>query len=107
MEYSKVLFNKTLSIVYNNPIITIGLSTPLLVTIGTPVIGFTSSGIVAGSLASKFMASYGGVVGSGSLCAALQSVGVVGLSTTSYLGLSSITVVTSKSIKKFMEYCRK
>lgn len=41
--------------------------------------GFTASGIVAGSWAAGFMASYGGAVASGSACAVMQSIGAAGL----------------------------
>ncbi|KAI8600255.1 hypothetical protein EDD21DRAFT_377662 [Dissophora ornata] len=43
------------------------------------VIGFGPTGIVAGSLAASFMASYGGTVVVGSICAILQSIGAAGL----------------------------
>ncbi|KAF9345208.1 hypothetical protein BGX26_003399, partial [Mortierella sp. AD094] len=41
--------------------------------------GFGAAGIVGGSPAAAFMASYGGAVSSGSLCATLQSIGAAGL----------------------------
>ncbi|KAG0373909.1 hypothetical protein BGX24_011097 [Mortierella sp. AD032] len=54
------------------------------------VLGFVSSGIVAGSVASRIMASYGGAVPAGSLCATLQSYGATGLSVAG-TGISSVT----------------
>jgi len=44
-----------------------------------PAVGFGANGIVGGSTAASWMASYGGFVSSGSTFAALQSAGVVGL----------------------------
>ena len=41
--------------------------------------GFGQGGIVAGTAAAEFMASYGGAVSANSLCAFLQSAGAVGL----------------------------
>jgi hypothetical protein len=42
--------------------------------------GFEAGGITAGTLATRIMASYGGHVTVGSLCAGLQSIGAAGLS---------------------------
>jgi hypothetical protein len=78
--------------------ITASLLTPLFVVIGTPLLGFTSSGIYAKSLAAKFMTAYGGTVAKGSICATLQSIGVLGLSSKGVLCLSSITFCTTTCI---------
>ncbi|KAK3816031.1 MAG: hypothetical protein J3Q66DRAFT_341414 [Benniella sp.] len=43
-------------------------------------LGFEAGGIAAGTLATRIMASYGGHVTVGSLCAGLQSIGAAGLS---------------------------
>ena len=45
-----------------------------------PLLGFTSTGIAAGSWAAGWMASFGGAVPAGSLFAGLQSVGAAGIS---------------------------
>jgi hypothetical protein len=44
-----------------------------------PLLGFTSSGIVAGSWAASWMSLYGGDVPAGSLFAGLQSTGAAGI----------------------------
>lgn len=49
--------------------------------IALPLVGFGSSGVVAGSVAAAWQASIGNVV-AGSAFAALQSAGVAGLATT-------------------------
>src|SRR4051812_31618054 len=43
---------------------------------------FQTAGIAAGSTAASIMATYGGAVGAGSVCAVLQSVGAAGLGAT-------------------------
>ncbi|KAK3847726.1 MAG: hypothetical protein J3R72DRAFT_509143 [Linnemannia gamsii] len=53
-------------------------------------LGFVIFVIVAGSVASKIMASYGGAVPAGSLCATLRSYGATGLSVAG-TGISSVT----------------
>lgn len=54
---------------------------PVVVPAMVTAAGFGSGGIAAGSWAAGLMSSYAGVVPAGSLCAVLQSVGTVGLST--------------------------
>jgi hypothetical protein len=49
-----------------------------------PLLGFTSTGIAAGSWAAGWMASFGGAVPAGSLFAGLQSAGAAGISWTSF-----------------------
>ena len=44
------------------------------------LLGFTSTGIAAGSWAATWMASFGGAVPAGSLFASLQSAGAAGIS---------------------------
>lgn len=56
--------------------------------VAVPAAGFTAAGITAGSPAAALMASYGGAVASGSLCATLQSVGAVGLGAAATGGLA-------------------
>jgi hypothetical protein len=59
--------------------------------IGSPVVlpflGFTSSGIRAGSWAAIWMATYAGAVPAGSHLAFLQSIGAAGVSWTSYVSV--------------------
>jgi hypothetical protein len=54
-----------------------------MTTLGVPaalgVLGFTSKGILAGSAAASWMASYGGTVASGSLLSTCQSIGAAGV----------------------------
>ncbi|KAL2628932.1 hypothetical protein R1flu_013618 [Riccia fluitans] len=54
------------------------LATPLAIPAVVSSLGFGPAGIAAGFLAASFMASYGGTVGAGSVCAILQSIGAVG-----------------------------
>ena len=49
--------------------------------VALPLAGFTSSGVVAGSLAATWQSTIGGSVAAGSLFATCQSVGAVGIST--------------------------
>ncbi|CAG8780936.1 35854_t:CDS:1 [Gigaspora margarita] len=58
------------------------------------LLGFGSSGIVAGSYASWFMSLYGGAVKAGSICSILQSIGVVGLGSSGTTLLGSIGATT-------------
>ncbi|KAF9988525.1 hypothetical protein BGZ65_000595 [Modicella reniformis] len=53
-------------------------------------LGFTAAGIVAGTPAAAFMASYGGVVTAGSLCAILQSFGALGVTLTGIFGAGGV-----------------
>ncbi|KAF9988524.1 hypothetical protein BGZ65_000594 [Modicella reniformis] len=58
------------------------LAGPLIVTGAIAGLGFGAGGILAGTPAAAIMASYGGTVASGSLCAVLQSIGAAGLGAT-------------------------
>ncbi|KAF9386234.1 hypothetical protein CPB97_003916 [Podila verticillata] len=60
--------------------ILIGALTPVALMGIVTALGFTPAGIVAESTAAGIMASYGGFVTSGSVCAILQSIGATGLS---------------------------
>lgn len=55
---------------------------PLAIPAAVGALGFGSGGIIAGSWAASFMASYGGAVTAGSACAVLQSIGAAGLAGT-------------------------
>ncbi|BBN07641.1 hypothetical protein MPTK1_4g05260 [Marchantia polymorpha subsp. ruderalis] len=67
-------------------LVSVGLVTTGVTLVAAPVVvpalvktlGFTSEGIAPGSWAAGYMASYGGLVGAGSTCAVLQSIGVTG-----------------------------
>ncbi|KAG6556774.1 hypothetical protein Mapa_001720 [Marchantia paleacea] len=62
-------------------LVTTGLilcAAPIAVPAVVAALGFTSAGIAAGSAAAGFMASYGGAVSAGSVCAVLQSIGATG-----------------------------
>ncbi|BBN07639.1 hypothetical protein Mp_4g05250 [Marchantia polymorpha subsp. ruderalis] len=54
------------------------VAAPVVVPAVVTSLGFTSAGIAGGSWAAGFMASYGGLVGAGSTCAILQSIGATG-----------------------------
>lgn len=54
-----------------------------------PLLGFTSTGIAAGSWAAGWMASFGGAVPAGSLFATLQSMGAAGVSWAKFGGISA------------------
>ncbi|KAJ3159205.1 hypothetical protein HDU86_001808 [Geranomyces michiganensis] len=58
------------------------VAAPLAFTATIGMAGFGTGGILAGSPAAAFMATYGGSVGAGSLCAGLQSIGAAGLGAT-------------------------
>ncbi|KAF8979959.1 hypothetical protein BGZ52_004407 [Haplosporangium bisporale] len=60
--------------------ILIGALTPVALMGIITALGFTPAGIIAESTAAGIMASYGGLVTSGSVCAILQSIGTTGLS---------------------------
>lgn len=49
--------------------------------------GFKTGSIAAGSAAAGLMSTYGGHVAAGSMCASLQSIGAVGLTTGLTVGL--------------------
>ncbi|KAL3832781.1 hypothetical protein ACJMK2_024395 [Sinanodonta woodiana] len=52
---------------------------PFAIPAGVATIGFTTAGILKGSIAAGMMASYGGLVPAGSVVAVMQSVGAAGL----------------------------
>jgi len=54
------------------------IAAPLVIPAAVSAVGFGSGGIAAGSWAAGFMASYGGIVEAGSICAIMQSIGAVG-----------------------------
>ncbi|ESO87214.1 hypothetical protein LOTGIDRAFT_229342 [Lottia gigantea] len=53
-----------------------------------PLLGFTSTGIAAGSWAAWIMSLYGGSVPAGSLFALLQSTGAAGINWSAFGGIS-------------------
>jgi hypothetical protein len=82
------------------------VSTPVLVSSTVSMLGFGSGGISAGTWAAGFMSSYGGVVGTGSTCAILQSIGAVGLGTVATGGLAlvgGLSILGSYGIYKCMK----
>jgi len=56
-----------------------------------PLLGFTSSGIAAGSWAASWMASFGGAVPAGSLFASLQAAGATGASVNIFSMFGSVS----------------
>lgn len=70
------------------PLVGVAMVNPVL-----GAIGFTKGGIVGGSAAASFMASYGGAVTSGSICAICQSVGAAGLGTATWVGAGTISAI--------------
>ncbi len=57
----------------------VGVATPLVAGAVVSSAGFGTGGVLAGTWAAGFMASYGGVVSAGSACALFQSIGAAGL----------------------------
>ncbi|KAL2628934.1 hypothetical protein R1flu_013620 [Riccia fluitans] len=53
-------------------------ASPVAVPAVVACLGFGAAGIAVGSWAAGFMASYGGSVAAGSICAILQSIGALG-----------------------------
>ncbi|KAL3886835.1 hypothetical protein ACJMK2_026800 [Sinanodonta woodiana] len=76
-----------------------------LVTYGLPLIGFGAAGIVAGSLAAKIMALYGGTMTAGSVVSVLQSVAAVGISWKAILGAFFGSAAVMTAIKKTCSHC--
>jgi len=76
----------------------VGLITaPVTIPLAVGAMGFTSGGILAGSVAAQIMASYGGAVTAGSACAVLQSIGATAtigytaaIATTTLGGISGV-----------------
>lgn len=62
-------------------------------------IGFNSIGILKYSMATKIMASYGGLVTKGSICAILQSIGSSGLGIKSIIATGSIGYLTINTLQ--------
>lgn len=71
---------------------------PLAVTGIVGALGFQAGGIVAGSAAAGIMASSGGAVAAGSICAVLQSVGAVGLGVGGTIATSAVGVAGAGGI---------
>ncbi|NXK80682.1 IF27A protein, partial [Amazona guildingii] len=77
-----------------------------VVLVGVPAavcaLGFTGTGIVAGSIAAKMMSAAaianGGGVAAGSTVAVLQSIGAAGLSLGTKIGLTSLLVPSGAAI---------
>ncbi|KAF9584362.1 hypothetical protein BGW38_006746, partial [Lunasporangiospora selenospora] len=63
---------------------------PVAITGAVTAMGFSAGGIVSGTTAASWMASYGGTVVSGSLVAGLQSIGAAGLPAASSVLVSTI-----------------
>src|SRR5690242_12797635 len=62
----------------------LGLGVVAVVGAVVGALGFGSGGIMAGSVAASIMSSYSGFVTAGSLCAILQSIGAIGITTSVY-----------------------
>ncbi|KAF9173945.1 hypothetical protein BGX21_001910 [Mortierella sp. AD011] len=74
---------------------------PSLFTSAVAAAGFGASGIVAGSPAAAFMASYGGLVSSGSICATLQSIGAVGLGPVGFVVTGAVGAAVSIGVSAY------
>ncbi|ORZ04805.1 hypothetical protein BCR41DRAFT_389792 [Lobosporangium transversale] len=55
------------------------LLAPIVVVKAVGVLGFSTTGIISGSIAAYIMSIYGGTVTAGSVCAVMQSIGAGGL----------------------------
>ncbi|KAF9354270.1 hypothetical protein BGX34_011121 [Mortierella sp. NVP85] len=93
-SWAKVAFGKGLMIsgVAFGPVMVLGgiAAAPFLVTSAVTGAGFGPGGIIAGTKAAKFMASYGGAVTKGSACSIMQSIGAAGLGTTGKVIVSAV-----------------
>ncbi|KAK8809564.1 hypothetical protein WA158_000507 [Blastocystis sp. Blastoise] len=67
-----------------------GVGTAVALSAVPAALGFSATGITAGSTAAAIMASYGGSVTAGSMCAILQSAGVIGFGGPVLLGAGLI-----------------
>lgn len=95
------LWGKT-ALVVGIPLLIIPIAGPMVVR----AVGFGAGGIVAGSTAASPMASYGGAVGSASMCAVLQSIGatwaITGGTATASLGggISAVGVASFEGVRR-------
>ncbi|MCO5605417.1 hypothetical protein L7F22_059601 [Adiantum nelumboides] len=74
---------------------------PIAVPAAVAAAGFGAGGITAGTWAAGLMASYGGAVPVGSLCATLQSVGAAGLATSTVVAAEGVAA----TLGGFAGYC--
>jgi hypothetical protein len=61
------------------------LISPFIVSTGIFYAGFTTAGIVKGSLGAAFMKTYGGFIAKGAIISSMQSIGAAGLGYTTYI----------------------
>lgn len=69
-------------------------TTPLAFSAGLYFAGFTGAGIAKGSIAASYMSTYGGFITKGSVISYLQSIGAVGMGSTTYVA-STVTSVAA------------
>ncbi|KAG9072857.1 hypothetical protein KI688_000637 [Linnemannia hyalina] len=71
---------------------------PVAIPLAVGAAGFGAGGIVAGTWGASLMATYGGAVSVGSACAALQSIGVVGLGASGTAFASFVGAATTGAV---------
>ncbi|CAO3625365.1 unnamed protein product [Cunninghamella echinulata] len=93
-KFGNLIYKQNPTIFKTSSLIAGTILSPIIFKGMVGLIGFNSIGILKGSLASKIMASYGGFVTKGSICAILQSIGSSGLGITSIVTASSAGYLT-------------